>query len=68
MIDLRSISHLSNPLPRVLPTVCEEYVCGCNFVAAVVVVSAVDGWELGHIELREDQLAVCEPVVVVDEF
>ena len=68
MIDLRSISHLSNPLPRVLPTVCEEYVSGCNFVAAVVVVSAVDGWELGHIELREDQLAVCEPVVVVDEF
>ena len=58
LVDLRSVSQLSNPLPRVLPTVGEEDVGSSNFVATIVILSSVDRGELRHIELREHHLAV----------
>jgi hypothetical protein len=68
LVDLGSIGKLSNPLPGVLPTIGEEDVGCSDFVAPVVVISSIYSRELRHVELRENHLTVCEPVVVVHVF
>ena len=58
LVDFGSVSQLSNPLPRVLPTIREKDVGSSDFVAPVVNLGSVDCRELRHIELWEHHLAV----------